>query len=66
MVESAFFQTGKVNVLMCDLTGETVNTFYQKEQDKLTFNISKLPAGMYFLKFNNGAESMNAKFVKTE
>ena len=63
-VESPLFITDGPVPVIYDMTGTLVETAFDREVDKFTFNTTKLAAGVYFIHFNEQGTSVNMKFVK--
>ena len=66
VVESGLFTADGPVPAIYDLTGNMVETVYDREVGKFTFNTTRLSAGVYFIHFNQQGANVNMKFVKLD
>lgn len=54
----------EMQVSVYNVNGQQVRSLYLRQASQCTMQIEDLSAGVYFLKFNAGAESFSTRFVK--
>ena len=64
VLESALFSAADVKPVLYDITGKRVFVNYDRNGDKITFNVSALAEGTYWLRFNMQGYEVCRKFVK--
>ena len=62
--QSSLFTNHKMNPVVYNVTGQVIEVGYTLEADKITFNTTHLPAGMYLIEFNIEGTTVNKHFVK--
>lgn len=61
-VEGLRLETGSITV--CNINGQNINLPSAKNNNQIVFDVSTLPAGVYYLKLNTQGETAVSKFVK--
>lgn len=66
ILQSDIFNAADITPVIYDLTGKSIITSFQKQGNRLTFNINQLTSGIYWVKFNINGTLVSKKFVKGE